>query len=305
MQARRRTGFRPSSAVGRGNLSHKGGVHVNDSGQNDSSQGDLNQNSLSELEAPFYLYAVGRATDGIPTWLEDAPVDGAGQPFTLTYNGLTVVMSAGSKERYPISRKNLLAHKNIVENFTKLTPTLPVRFNTVAPSLDILRRRLLTEKAAELQQKISSVEGRIEISVRATWIDDAKLLERVLEEETQIRQLRDSLAQGGAGHQQRIRLGQLVENAILERRDQLGAKLEAFLKPLVEGLSQGTLPDRVVANLSLLLPESKFDEVEAAIYAFDAENDLTIVRITGPLAPFTFSEMTVTWADSDEELASA
>jgi Gas vesicle synthesis protein GvpL/GvpF len=272
---------------------------------NDLSHEHLTQNDLSELEAPFYLYAVGRANDAIPTWLGDAPVDGAGQPFTLTHNGLTVVMSAGSKERYPISRKNLLAHKTIVENFMKLTPTLPVRFNTVAPSLDILRRRLLTQKAAELQEKITSVDGRIEISVRATWIDDAKLLERVLEEATQIRELRDSLALTGAGHQQRIRLGQLVENAILERRDSLGAKLEAYLKPLVEGLAQGTLPDRVVANLSLLLPESKFDEVEAAIYAFDAENDLTIVRITGPLAPFTFSEMTVTWEDSDEELASA
>ncbi len=278
---------------------------MSDPNHNNSSQLDSSQSNPSDLEAPFYLYAVGRANDAIPTWLEDAPVDGAGRPFTLTHNGLTVVMSAGSKDRYPISRKNLMAHKNIVENFSKLTPTLPVRFNTVAPSLDILRRRLLTEKAVELQQKISSVEGRIELSVRATWIDDAKLLERVLEEETQIRELRDALATGGAGHQQRIRLGQLVENAILERRDQLGAKLEAFLKPLVEGLSQGTLPDRVVANLSLLLPESKFDEVEAAIYDFDAQNDLTVVRITGPLAPFTFSEMTVTWADSDEELASA
>lgn len=278
---------------------------MNDLNHDHSSQNDPGQNDLSELEAPFYLYAVGRANRAIPTWLGDAPVDGAGQPFTLTHNGLVVVMSAGSKDRYPISRKNLLAHKNIVENFTKLTPTLPVRFNTVAPSLDILRRRLLTQKATELQEKISSVDGRVEISVRATWIDDAKLLERVLAEETQIRELRDSLAAGGAGHQQRIRLGQLVENAILERRDQLGAKLEAYLKPLVEGLARGTLPDRVVANLSLLLPESKFDEVEAAIYAFDAENDLTIVRITGPLAPFTFSEMTVTWEDSDEELASA
>lgn len=249
----------------------------------------------------FYLYAIGRATPNMPSILEHSPVDGAGQPFTLSMNGLVAVMSAESKDRYPISRKNLLAHKNIVEQVIRITPSLPVRFNTVAPSLELVKKRLLTEKASDLAAKIKSVEGRIELSIRATWLDQSKLLERVLDEESSIRNLRDSLASGGAGHQERIRLGQLVENAILKRRDALGAKLEAYLRPLVEDLALGTLPDGVVANISLLLPEEKFEEVEEAIYTFDAENDLTVVRITGPLAPFTFSEMTIRWTDDDED----
>ncbi len=253
------------------------------------------------IEGPFYLYAIGRANPDLPLVLEHSPVEGAGAPFTVTLNGLVAVMSGESKDRYPISRKNLMAHKNMVEQVIRITPSLPVRFNTIAPSLELVKKRLLTEKAAELEAKIASVEGRVELSVRATWLDEAKLLERILAQDSKIRDLRDSLASGGAGHQERIRLGQMVENAILKRRDELGAKLEAHLKPLVENFAKGTLPEGVVANLSLLLPEEKFDEVEEAIYAFDAENDLTVVRITGPLAPFTFSEMTVRWSDDDED----
>jgi hypothetical protein len=251
--------------------------------------------------APFYLYAIGRATPNLPDgWLEHSPVDGAGGAFAFTHNNLVVVLSPESKERYPISRKNLVAHKNMVEQIIRLTPALPVRFNTIAPSLDLVKKRLLGEKAAELEQKIRAIEGRVELSVRATWLDDNKVLERVLEEEAPIRALRDALQGGLASHHERIRLGQMVENAILARRDALGAKLQAHLQPLVEDLSVGTLPEGVVANLSLLLPEERFEEVEEAIYSFDAENDLTVVRITGPLPPFTFSEMTIRWSDDDE-----
>ncbi len=254
----------------------------------------------SELTAPFYLYAIARDSADLPKLLEHSPVEGAGQPFLLSANGLVAVLSDNSKDRYPISRKNLMAHKNVVEQMIRLTPSLPVRFNTIAPSLELVRARLLTEKADELKNKIKSVEGRIELSIRATWLDEAKLLERILEEDSSIRALRDSL-QNGAGHQERIRLGQMVENAILKRRDALGAKLEAYLKPLVEDLARGTLPEGVVANLSLLIPESQLEQVEEAIYTFDAENDLTVVRITGPLAPFTFSEMTIRWSDDEDE----
>jgi hypothetical protein len=251
------------------------------------------------MEGPFYLYAVARASSALPETLELPPVDGAGMPFVVTLNGLSVVMSAESKDRYPISRKNLVAHKNIVERTIQASPALPVRFNTVAPNMHVIRQKLLTDKAQELHAKISSVEGRVELSVRATWFDDAKVIERVLEEEASIRTLRDALSSGGAGHQERIRLGQMVERAVLARRDALGAKLKTYLHPLVDDLAVGTLPDGVVANLSLLVPESRFGEVEEAIYTFDAENDLTTVRITGPLAPFTFSEMTVRWDDED------
>jgi Gas vesicle synthesis protein GvpL/GvpF len=257
------------------------------------------------MEGPFYLYAVARASSTLPETLELPPVDGAGAPFVVSGNGLAVVMSANSKDRYPISRKNLVAHKNIVEHTIQASPTLPVRFNTVAPSLELIHQKLLNEKAEELKAKISSVEGRVELSVRATWFDNALVIERVLEEEASIRALRDALQNGGAGHQERIRLGQMVERAVLARRDALGAKLEAYLRPLVDDLAVGTLPDGVVANLSLLVPESKFEGVEEAIYTFDAENDLTTVRITGPLAPFTFSEMTIRWDDDPADGAQA
>ena len=104
---------------------------------------------MQDFTGPFYLYAIGRATPNMPEILEHSPVDGAGQPFTLSMNGLVAVMSGESKDRYPISRKNLLAHKNIVEQVIRITPSLPVRFNTVAPSLELIKKRLLTEKVSD------------------------------------------------------------------------------------------------------------------------------------------------------------
>ena len=251
---------------------------------------------IETIEGPYYLYAIARAHPGIPTWPASTPVDGAGPVFTVTHGGLTAVLSGGSKERYPIARKNLVAHKAIVETVMATTPVLPVRFNTVAPSLEIVRRRLLTEKADELHAKLAAVEGRIELSVRATWTEQADVIARVMSENAELAALRDRLAQG-ASHNDRIRLGQMVEAAILRRRDALGKSLEDRLRALSEDAANGTLPDGVVANLSLLLPATGLEAVEAAVHAFDAEHDLLNIRIAGPLPPFTFSEMTVRWED--------
>jgi Gas vesicle synthesis protein GvpL/GvpF len=265
----------------------------------------MSEVNFSELTAPFYMYAIARNHDELTGWIDQNQVEGAGKPFVFTHGNLSAVMSDSSKDRYPISRKNLLAHKGIVEAIMNLTPVLPVRFNTIAPSLEQVKQKLLTETAATLEAKIASVAGRIELSVRATWTEHQQVIDRVVEEEERIRDLRESLLNGGAGHHERIRLGQMVENAILKKRDLLGAKLENMLRPLVEDISNGTLPDGVVANLSLLIPEEKLEEIEEAIYQFDAENDLTVVRIMGPLPPFTFSEMVIKWSEDGSDSASA
>jgi Gas vesicle synthesis protein GvpL/GvpF len=252
--------------------------------------------SLDALQGPFYLYCVGRASDALSDHLPNTPIEGAGAAFTLRHSDLIAVLSPESIERYPISRRNLLAHKSIVETVMKHTPVLPVRFNTVAPSLELVRKRLLGDKADDLKAKLTAVEGCVEFSVRATWSDQEQLIQRILEENPKIAELRDRLV-AGAGHHERIRLGQMVENAILARRDRVGADLKAHLEPLVRDSSVGTLPEGVVANLSVLLPEQDLETVEDAIHDFDALNDLLTIRITGPLPPFTFSEMVVRWED--------
>ena len=91
-----------------------------------------------------------------------------------------------------------------------------------------------------------------------------------------------------------------MENAILKRRDYVGAALEKRLVGLVEGISNGTLPEGVVANLSVLMPQAELEKVEHALHEFDDQHDLLTIRLTGPLPPFTFSEMTVRWEDDEE-----
>jgi hypothetical protein len=262
-------------------------------------QATLERPDLATVEGPFYLYAVARNHPDLPEVLEQKPIENSGQPFLLRVGDLIVVLSANSSDRYSIARKNLLAHKTIVETIMAITPVLPVRFNTIGPSLEVIERKLLTQKADELKAKLDAVDGRVELSVRATWTDPAEVINRVLGEHPEISSLRDKIADS-ADHHARIRLGQMMENAILKRRDYVGAALEKRLVGLVEGISNGTLPEGVVANLSVLMPQAELEKVENALHEFDDEHDLLTIRLTGPLPPFTFSEMTVRWEDDEE-----
>jgi len=241
----------------------------------------------------FYLYAItqSQTLSGLEQFQGIA-----GLPVAiLDHGGLMVFYSEKAEERYPINRRHIMQHKAIVEFAQRNATTLPVRFNTTAPDLETIRNRVLIARSTQLFERLALIEGHDEYGVRATWMDQAATLEAVVTNDAKLREMRDA---GGGDLNARMALGRRVEAGVLRTRTEIGERVNARLEALARELRVGTLPDDTVVNASLLLDRSRADDLERLLAQIDLDEPLIDLRLSGPMPPYTFSEMVIIWGEA-------
>ncbi len=241
---------------------------------------------------PLYLYCFSEAGIAAP---DVTSVGKTTPPFVVEQAGLAAVLSGDAEERYRVSRKNLLAHNGVIEAVLERAPTLPVRFGTLAPSAEAVKT-LLVERSDELKGSLDALRGRAEYAVRVRWQDEQAVLSDIGESDPEVVRYRDALAQRGqADYQARIALGQRVEQALEARSAFVATQLLALSQQHAERVEEHETSSDIV-NLSLLMPPERYDDFMGDLEAFDNDHGEHLrIKITGPLPPFSFAEMTITW----------
>lgn len=195
-----------------------------------------------------------------------------------------------------LRREDVLTHARVVADAFSEGTVLPMRFGVVMRDSEEVSERLLTEHGDELAAQFAQLRDKVEMSVRATYEEEAVMRELV-ERNAEIRGLRDAVHghSPDATYYERIRLGELI-NAELERQRAVDADL------IVQVLSQvatdiqlaPTAHERVVVNAACLVERkrvSEFDDVLEA-YAQGQWNRMRF-RCTEPRAPHSFVQLTV------------
>ncbi|MDP2952438.1 MAG: GvpL/GvpF family gas vesicle protein, partial [Chloroflexota bacterium] len=152
----------------------------------------------------FYIYGVIRARHA-----EEFPRPGIGKErvFTVHRGSLAAVVSAWKLDDVPVTPQNVAAHHHVLEAALERYTVLPVRFGTVAPSVEDLQDQLLDRNAPQLSNLLQDLQGKVEMGVHAFW-DEASVVRQILEERADIRELRDRLAAkgGDVAREEKIRL---------------------------------------------------------------------------------------------------
>ncbi|MDZ7705678.1 MAG: GvpL/GvpF family gas vesicle protein [Trueperaceae bacterium] len=244
------------------------------------------------MASPLYLYCFSEAGITAP---DVASVGKTGAPFVLEHQGLAAVLSENAEARYRVSRKNLLAHNGVVEAVMAQAPTLPVRFGTLAPSQDAARA-LLAERNDELKAALARLRGQVEYAVRVRWQDEQAVLADIGERDPDVVRTREALVKRGqVDYQAKIALGQQVEQALGARATFVANSLTELAEQHAERVRDNDVAGDIV-NLSLLMPPERYDDFMGDVEAFDNEHgDHLRIKITGPLPPFSFAEMAITW----------
>ncbi|AXK31664.1 gas vesicle protein [Streptomyces armeniacus] len=234
------------------------------------------------------VYVYGVARSGHPALPER--MDGVGDPprpvRALREGPLAALVSDCPPGLRP-ERHHLMAHQHVLSTAEAAEVVLPLRFGSVSRDEDTVRHAL-AEHAEHYLAQLDELEGRVEFNVKAAHRQDA-LLHQVITEEPEIHALSSANhAAGGGSHQDRLRLGTMIAEAVRAREDRDAALVEEALSPCAERHCPGPENDSSLVNLCFLLPREGCDALRSAVRTLQERNPQLNLRVAGPLPPYSF-----------------
>ena len=250
----------------------------------------------SEQSTQEYLYCFIREAE--TQLFTSKGMGDRGDPITTVhYRDLAAVVSASAVKKYEHTRRSMMTHTRVLEEVMERYSILPVRFNTITPDREAICQ-LLHYRYDELQGLLNGMMGKIEMGLKALWYEGI-VFNQLLDEHAEIRRLRDTL-QGRPPEQtyyERIHLGEMVETALRQKREEEEARILALLRPHVyEVKTNALVSDHMIVNASFLVDQQAEPALDAAIQALDAANGRQILlRYVGPVPPYNFVNIILAW----------
>jgi Gas vesicle synthesis protein GvpL/GvpF len=238
-----------------------------------------------------YVYGVVRPADVLSISSRGVG-DGAASVGVLSHGDLGALVSPFGGEAVKANRRNLTAHSDVLQQAVAATTVVPMRFGVVMPSEEAVVDELLRARGEELHRVLDAVEGRVELSVKAFYRGDVALRE-VLRDDPAIARLSQATRgqPGAATYYDRIRLGELVADAVRAKRVADAAPILERLRLLAEDVAvDEELPERMVLKAAFLVGRERVPEFDRAVDEIGREvSERLQLKYLGPLAPHTFA----------------
>jgi hypothetical protein len=191
-------------------------------------------------------------------------------------------------------RDELLAHSRVLGKALERGTVLPMRFGVVMPNEDAVRKDLLDPHRDELEAQLDEMEGKVEVNVKAMYDEPAVLME-VIREVPEVGKIRQAI-QGkpeDATYYERIRLGELISEALTSKRADDGDQIVDRLAPHTIAVEVGEpVHERMAVNASFLVDRGQLDAFNRELDALAAEQaERMRFKYNGPLAPHSFVEL--------------
>jgi len=248
------------------------------------------------IDAPptlaVYVYAVVRTSDGPLR----ASLTGVGEdpaPVRAVAAGsLSAIVSDVPSTWRAAARSDLATHDRVLSELVGRA-VVPMRFGIVMDGEEDLRDRILTAHADKFAALLDYVDGRVQMSVKAYYRDEA-LLRAVLVRKPDLKQRADALEEQPvvATQNERIALGRDVAAAVEEQRalDQQ-AVVAPLAKLAVDVRVDAGQSERHAFSLQLLVDADARPRLDEAVRRLAADHeDRLALRYVGPLAPYSFCE---------------
>lgn len=237
-----------------------------------------------------YVYGVVDPGSSAPA------VDGiGGAPLELVVgDGVAALASRAPGDFTEAGREELLTHTRVLEAAMEGTTVLPMRFGVVLPDETTLRERLLAQHGEELAAQLREMAGKVEVTLKGIYDEDAVLRE-IVAENREVEQLRGAIAgkPEAATYYERIRLGEVVAAAFAAKREADAAAIVAAMgSHAAEVRVSEPVHERMAVNASFLVDRKRIADFDAAVDEVGrAEADRIRFKYTGPLPPHSFVEL--------------
>lgn len=223
-------------------------------------------------------------------------IGGSGeQVMTLCHDDVSAVISRSPLKEYELTRENLLAHQSVIEEVMRCHTVLPVRFSTVAGSVEEIRG-ILRKRHREFRSLLKDMDNKVELGLKVMWKDVGLVFKEVAEADGGIRRLRDKAGTAPAGYAEKISLGMLVASALEKRKQEEAERILFQLRPLSAGVRANKLyGDGMVLNAAFLVDTAMAGEFDGRVKDLADSNVAMKFKYVGPVPPFNFVNIVIEW----------
>lgn len=245
---------------------------------------------------PVYVYGIIAASDAAQ-WPETQGLGEPSSPVRTVVDGeMAALVSDLPADHMPGRREDLEAHRRVLSEAIQRGTAIPMRFGIVMDSDEAVRQRLLERHATELSDTLQRLDGHVQMTVKAYYVEDALLREALA---AQPELARESAALSQLPEQEtqsaRVWLGERLAKAVEARRVEVESALVNRLSPLAADFRvDPPNSERVALNAQLLVHRDRRAELDNEIRALsDALAGELAFRYIGPLAPFSFADLSL------------
>ncbi len=187
--------------------------------------------------------------------------------------------------------EDLQIHQDLLDSVVSGAPVLPLRFGAVLSSEDAVRDELLDAHADEFIAALEELEGRAEFMVKGRYVESA-ILDEILAQDSEAADLREQIRgqDADATRQERIRLGEIISNAVASQRDEdTQLLLSRVGDHSVASLIREPTHELDAVNVAFLLDADQEDELGQVVEDLRADwQERMELRVLGPMAPYDF-----------------
>ena len=247
-----------------------------------------------EQQHGLYVYGVVRADADLGNL--GGGGDGTPEIELVEADDLAAIITAAGGEDESAVRDSVLAHARVLERATETATVVPLRFGMVFPDEETVASDLLDERHDQLVSMLDKLEGHVQMTLKVLY-DDSAVLREIIGGNEELRRLREAIKQGSEEetYDARVRLGELVNNEVEQRRQRDGQEILQRIEPLiVSSVTDPPEKEFMVLNAPLLVERSRLSELNDALEEIaQARQDLMHFRLLGPMPAYHF----VSWEE--------
>ncbi|MCW3839227.1 GvpL/GvpF family gas vesicle protein [Micromonospora yasonensis] len=240
-------------------------------------------------ERGLFIYGI------VPSDVEPTPdAEGVGNPpgeVTAIRHGEVAALVSEVGLAEPMGRPaDLTAYERLLDGTAEVAPVLPVRFGTVVTGEDAVGE-LLAAHQERFAADLAELENRRQYTVHGRF-DEQEFIGEFLTENRAAAELADQVRGRPEveSREQRIRLGEMISQAVeLRREAQNAALIDAVGRHTVANAPRQPSHELDAVNVAFLVGADDEEEFIRAVEEFaEQRRELIRMRLLGPLAPYDF-----------------
>lgn len=236
----------------------------------------------------LYVYGLMRADDVGPEAdfaQNKAPVE------VIVHQDLAALVSTVEGEPVRLRREAVTSHSDVLQRALEHGPVLPLRFGTVVPDGDTLKRELLAARRDQMRAHLDHLAGKAEFRLKVSYREEP-MLRSILAQDPALRRSAEEVRglPVEASHFQRVGLGERITLAVQARRDADVQQLLSALEPLAVAVEVGALQQPEMAlNASFLVSQEMRERFDTTVERLASERaELMEFKLIGPLPAHSF-----------------
>ncbi len=242
-----------------------------------------------------YLYAVTDHPEDLDLGEQGILQDGKPAKLAIERKGDFAIayslVELTENEPMQANRKNLLSHQKALEILMEDATVVPFAFGTIAHG-SVELDDILAKQHDYFVEKLQALQGKVEFGLKLLWKDLNTIYEDISNSNLSVKSYKQKLlnAKRQPSHNEKIELGQLVEKALLQRKEELNEEAIEILEPAcIDIVINKNISEAMFFNGAMLIDKKNEPQLDDKVNTLAEKlGENVTVKYVGPLAPYNF-----------------